>query len=131
MDECFIKFADKRQVFFESFEFHNIYRGLLAGTKHDWTEHLLIDFSKPLPKGMYLKLDDNCFVPNHCLSQDEWLTVREFRPFRYCLKVHNIDSQLTVNWLDFAPPQDIPLLDYIEKHTSGIHFVDYAEKINW
>ena len=131
MNEFFIRFADKQQVFFESFEFHNIYRGLLAGTKHDWTEHLLADFSKPLPKGKYFKLNEECFVPNNAPSQEEWLETREFRPFRYCLKVHNVDSLLSVYWLDFAPPQDISLNDYIGKHTSGINFADYAEKIDW
>ena len=131
MNDFLIRFADKRQVFFESFEFHNIYRGLLAGTKHDWTENLLADYSKPLPKGKYFKLNDDCFVPNNGLSQAEWQAVREFRPFCYCLKVHNMDYRLAVYWLDFAPPQDMSIHDYIEEYTSGIIFAEHAEEIDW
>ena len=133
MNEFYIRFADKKKVILTSFEFHDIYGGLLAGTKHDLTEHLLADYPESLPNGTYFKLDDDCFVPETGLSQDEWLVTRAFRPFRYCLKVHDFcyDCRLTVYWIDFAPPQDITLHDYIEKHTSGINFEDYAEVIDW
>lgn len=133
MNDFHIKFADKKKTFLSSFEFHNIYGGLLAGTKHNLTEHLLTGYSESLPNGTYYKLDDEWFVPNTGLSREEWLAERKFRPYRYCLKVRDSygDCQLTVYWIDFAPPQDISLLDYIERHTSSINFEDYAEEIDW
>ena len=133
MNDFQIKFADKKKVFLTSFEFHDIYGGLLAGTKHDLTEHLLAGYPESLPNGIYYKLDGEWFIPNTGLSQEEWLKERKFRPFRYCLKVRDCfcDCRLTVYWIDFAPPHDMSLHDYIEKHTSGIIFEDYAEVINW
>lgn len=133
MNDFYITFADKKKVHLISFEFHDIYGGLLAGTKHDLTEHLLANWSKQPSNGTYFKVDDKCFVPNNGLSQEEWLNERKFRPYKYCLKVRDSfgDCQLTVYWIDFAPPQDMPLHDYIDQHTSGINFEDYAEEINW
>lgn len=133
MSESYIKFADNKKIFLTSFEFHDIYGGLLAGTKHDLTEHLLANFSNQSSNGTYFKLDDNCFVPNTGLSQEEWLNERKYRPYKYCLKVRDCfcDCRLTVHWIDFAPPQDISLHEYIERHTSGINFADYAEVIEW
>ena len=131
MNDFHIRFADKKKVFLTSFEFHDIYGGLLAGTKHDLTEHLLAGYPESFSKGTYFKLDDECFVPYNGPSQEEWLATRVFRPFRYCLKVHDFDCSLKVYWIDFAPPQDMPLQDYIEQHTSSINFADYAQEINW
>ena len=133
MNESYIKFADNKKIFLTSFEFHNIYGGLLAGTKHDLTEHLLAGYPESFPKGTYFKLDEECFVPNNGLSQEEWLAERKFRPYHYCLKVRDsfCECRLIVHWIDYAPPQDISLHDYIEKRTSGINFEDYAEVIDW
>ena len=133
MNDFHIKFADKKKVFLTSFELHDIYSGLLAGTKHDLTEHLLENYRNSLPEGTYFKLDDECFVPNTGLSQEEWLAERKFRPYKYCLKVRDsfCECRLMVYWIDFAPPQDMSLHDYIEKHTSDINFEDYAEVIDW
>ena len=133
MNDYFTKFADNTKVYITSFAFHDIYSGLLAGTKHRATDFLLKEFPAQLPKGTYYNLNKECFVPNESLSQEEWMAVRELRPFRYCLKVRDLccDCCLTVYWWDFAPPQDIPLRDYIEKHTSAINFAEYAEEIDW
>lgn len=133
MNESYIKFADIKKVIIDSFEFHSIYAGLLVGSKHDVTEHLIAGYPESIPNGTYFKLDDECFVPNDSLSQEEWLATRKFRPFRYCMKVHDFycDGQLTIHWIDFAPPQDMSLHDYIEKRTSVINYYDYAEAINW
>ena len=83
MNDFYFRFADKKKVFLTSFEVHDIYGGLLAGTKHDLTEHLIANFPEQPEEGTYFKLDDECFVPDtEGLSQEEWLATRKFRPYR-------------------------------------------------
>ena len=117
-----VDFADKKDVEIVSVVIKNIYSGLLAGKRSDFTK-VILDSSKK---------DTTCFnLTNDQFEPHEENAGEALRPYKYLITARKYVSEMTVLWFDYAPSEDKSLKEIISEHVANINYDDYAEEINW
>ena len=117
-----VDFADKKDVEIISVEISNVYAGLMAGTRSDYTKTVLSGRKRD---SLCFNLTDDQFEPY------ENIVERALRPYRYKVLAQYFISDMTVLWFDYAPPEDKSLKEIISEHVANINYDDYAEEIDW
>lgn len=117
-----LDFADQKDVDIVSVVIKNIYSGLLAGKRSDFT-NLILNSSKK--DTTFFNLTEDQFEP-HEENED-----RVLRPYKYLITARKYVSEMTVLWFDYAPSEDKSLKEIISQHVANINFDDYAEELDW
>ena len=117
-----VDFADKKDVEIVSVEIANVYAGLMAGTRSDYTKVVLSGRKRD---SLCFNLTDDQFEPYENIEE------RVLRPYRYKVLAQYYISDMTVLWFDYAPSEDKSLKEIISEHVANINYDDYAEEIIW
>lgn len=117
-----VDFADKKDVEIISVEIANVYAGLMAGTRSDYTKNVLSGRKRD---SLCFNLTDDQFEPYENIEE------RALRPYRYKVLAQYFITDMTVLWFDYAPAEDKSLKEIISERVANINYDDYAEEINW
>ena len=115
----YVDFADQKNVEIRSIEIKDIYSGLLAGKRSDFTAHILNSSKKSTT---YFTLTNDQLEPDK--------SEPTLRPYKYLLTARKYVCEMKVLWFDYASPE-LSLKELISKRVANIRFDDYAEEINW
>ena len=115
----FVDFADQKDVEICSLEIKNIYSGLLAGKRSDFTTLILNSNKKD---ATYFILTDDQLEPDR--------SEPTLRPYKYLITARKYVSEMKVLWFDYAS-SELSLKELISRRVANIRFDDYAEEIDW